>query len=305
MTAVESAVQAVRTRGLTRDYGDGAGIFDVDLEVPRGSVYGLVGPNGAGKTTLLSILAGTRRPSRGEIGLSVPRSGIAVCPDIPAFDPWLTAWEVVDLSARLQGAPSGATRVESILSRIGLLESSHRRNKSFSRGMRQRLGLAAALVAEPETIILDEPVSGLDPQGRADILGLIEDMRGERTVIMSSHMLADVERVCDKVGVLRSGRLAYQGSVNDLKSGYLRPAWHLWVRDEVDKAVDALRGESWVLQVVPAGEGVVYLEAQTTRAGELGVPRVLSAAGVPLAGMSVHAADLESAFLALTESEGR
>src|SRR5689334_2652439 len=132
----------VTTSGLTRDYGDGAGLFDVDLRVPPGAVYGLVGPNGAGKSTLLSILTGVRRADRGSVDITVPRSRIAVCPDVPEFEAWLTAYEVVDL-ARFYVAPDrGPDVVWSALRAAGLAEDAGRRAGGFSRGMTQRLGLA-------------------------------------------------------------------------------------------------------------------------------------------------------------------
>jgi ABC-2 type transport system ATP-binding protein len=197
----------VRTDGLTRDYGGGAGLFDVDLRVPDGCVYGLVGPNGAGKTTLLSILTGLRRADRGTVHLGVPRGAVAVCPDVPEFEPWLTAFEVVDL-ARYYVAPDlDADAVRLTLDAAGLAQHAERRVGGFSRGMTQRLGLAAALVGNPRLLLLDEPTSALDPAGRAEILDLVAAMRGHRTVIFSSHILADVQRVADRVGILRAGRL--------------------------------------------------------------------------------------------------
>ena len=168
----------VTTSGLTRDYG-GAGLFDVDLVVPRGSIYGLVGPNGAGKTTLLSLLSATRRPDRGTISMHIGRSQIAVCPDVPEFDGWLTAAEVTDLARSLVAPASGKQAVTGALATAGLTGSAGRRVGGFSRGMLQRLGLACALVGEPELLILDEPTSALDPAGRAE-KGRRHQHRGRR-----------------------------------------------------------------------------------------------------------------------------
>ena len=201
----------VETVGLTRDYG-GGGLFDVDLLVPRGCIYGLVGPNGAGKTTMLSILSGMRRADSGVVRVSVPRCLIAVCPDVPEFDGWLTAGEVVDLARSLVGAERGPSSVTEALGLAGLADVADRAVGEFSRGMTQRLGLACALVADPQLLILDEPTSALDPAGRAELLDLVSGMRGRRTVIFSSHILADVQRVADQVGVLRAGAAALPGS---------------------------------------------------------------------------------------------
>jgi ABC-2 type transport system ATP-binding protein len=214
----------VTTAGLTKDY-NGNGLFGVDLAVPLGCVYGLVGLNGAGKTTLLSILSATRRASAGTVTMAVDRRRVAVCPDVPAFEPWLTASEVVDLARTLVAPELGDSAVAAALQTAGLADSADRRVGGFSRGMIQRLGLACALVSDPELLILDEPTSALDPVGRADMLDLVARMRGRRTVIFSSHILADVQRVADHVGILRDGRLLYQGTARELIDTYLTPRW--------------------------------------------------------------------------------
>ncbi len=209
--AVATGPPVVSTKGLTRDYGGDAGLFDVDLQVPRGVVYGLVGPNGAGKSTLLSILTGVRRSDRGTVDIVAPRSRIAVCPDVPEFEPWLTAYEVVDLARYFVAPDRGADAVWAALRATGLADDANRRVGEFSRGMTQRLGLAAALVGDPELLVLDEPTSALDPAGRAEILDLVAAMRGQCTVIFSSHILADVQRVADHVGILRARAAALPG----------------------------------------------------------------------------------------------
>jgi ABC-2 type transport system ATP-binding protein len=287
------------TKGLTRDYG-GVGLFDVDLSVPRGSVYGLVGRNGAGKTTLLSLLAGLRRASRGTITLTVPRHRVAVCPDVPEFDSWLTAWEVVDLSRSLVAPDLAASAVTAALERCGLADSMQRRAGGFSRGMLQRLGLAAALVADPELLIMDEPAAALDPAGRADLLGLVAGMRGSRTVIFSSHILADVQRIADQVGILRDGRLLYQGGTQQLIDDYLRPSWQLRVAGDAVPVAAAVAAQPWAVAVEASGPGVIRIDAASIEAGERGIPAVVAACGARQVSCEPVAADLEAAFLALT-----
>ncbi|GAB2521516.1 ABC transporter ATP-binding protein [Nocardiopsis aegyptia] len=297
-TDVEAPGNAVVATGLTRDYGGGAGVYDADLRVARGTVFGLVGPNGAGKTTLISLLCGVRRPDRGTVSVRAER--VALCPDVPDFEPWLTASEVVSFGARLRGQRVTREQVERALERVGLSGSAHRRNRSFSRGMRQRLGLAAALVCDPDLIVLDEPVSGLDPQGRADLLNLVSDMRGERTVLFSSHLLDDVQRVCDEVAVLKAGRVVYQGSVGVLVDRHVRPSWHLWTRGRAHELAPLFNRHDWVTHAAPVDPDCLHLEAVSVEAGEYGMPRVLAEAGAGLVGMSAHEADLESAFVSLT-----
>jgi ABC-2 type transport system ATP-binding protein len=289
----------VRTAGLTRDYG-GTGLFDVDLRVPRGSVYGLAGPNGAGKTTLLSILAGLRRPGSGTVTRAVSRRDIAVCPDVPDFDRWLTAFEVVDLARSLVAPQAAGGDVLGALRAAGLADSADRQVSGFSRGMLQRLGLACAMVGDPQVLILDEPTAALDPAGRADILALIAGMRGHRTVIFSSHILADVQRVADHVGILREGRLLYQGSTQELIDRYLRPRWLVRVAGDIAPVAAALRAEPWATRVDPTGTGAIRVDAMTLEQGERGIPAVIAGCGARQVSCEPVAADLESAFLSLT-----
>ena len=289
----------VTTSGLTKDYG-GNGLFGVDLAVPLGCVYGLVGLNGAGKTTLLSILSATRRPSAGNATVTADRRRVAVCPDVPDFEPWLTAREVVDLARSLVAPELGGAAVVTALRMAGLADSADRRVGGFSRGMIQRLGLACALVSEPELLILDEPTSALDPIGRADMLDLVAAMRGQRTVIFSSHILADVQRVADHVGILRDGRLIYQGSARELMDTYISPRWLIRIADDVDPVAAALTATGWVTSVESAGPDVLRVDATNMEAGERGIPAVIAACGARQVSCEPAAADLESAFLALT-----
>ncbi len=289
----------VTTSGLTKDYG-GNGLFSVDLAVPRGSVYGLVGLNGAGKTTLLSILSATRRPTAGSVNVAVDRSRVAVCPDVPDFDGWLTAREVVDLACVLVAPGLGEAAVSAALRTAGLADAADRRVGEFSRGMVQRLGLACALVGDPELLILDEPTSALDPVGRADMLDLVASLRGQRTVIFSSHILADVQRVADNVGILRDGRLLYQGTARDLIDTYLSPRWLIRIAGDAAPVAAAMARAGWVTSVASAGPDVIRVDAISMEAGERGIPAVLAACGARQVSCEPDAADLESAFLALT-----
>ncbi|HVB44157.1 MAG TPA: ABC transporter ATP-binding protein [Streptosporangiaceae bacterium] len=302
MTASGAQVVAaglVTTSGLTKDYG-GTGLFDVDLAVPRGSVYGLVGPNGAGKTTLLSLLCGIRRPDRGTIGVSIGRARVAVCPDVPEFDSWLTGYEAVGLARSLVAPTVGAEQVLAALATAGLSEAAGRRVGGFSRGMVQRLGLACALVGDPQLLILDEPTSALDPVGRAEMLSLVAAMRGRRTVIFSSHILADVQRIADQVGILRDGRLLYQGATRHLIDTYLKPTWTVRLAAGADQVAAAMATAPWATRVERTGPDDIRVDAVSIEAGERGIPAVIAACGARQVSCEPAAADLESAFLALT-----
>ena len=286
----------VATHGLRKVY-DVAAVDDVDLRVPEGSTYGLIGPNGAGKTTLMDIVAGLRQPTTGRVELAVDRQRMAVLPDTPDFEPWLTGREVVDLASHLAGADRGPGRVEAALAEVDLVEAADRRTGGYSRGMLQRLGLATCLVGDPAVLMLDEPSSALDPAGRREVLDLLGRLAGQRTVIFSTHVLADVQQVCDVVGVLQAGRLVFQGPIEDLLSR-TSSVYRLRVRTG-DRVEDQLRSASWVDRVVREGNGGYRLVVTDVAAAEAGIAGLLADAGARLHAFG-PATDLEAAFLELT-----
>ena len=285
------------TTGLRKVY-DVAAVDGVDLQVPRGATYGLIGPNGSGKTTLLSLVAGLRTPTAGQVELAVPRQRMALLADTPDYEPWLTAHEVVDHARHLVDPGLPSARVDAALADVGLTEAAHRRVGGFSRGMLQRVGLATCLVGDPQLLLLDEPSSALDPAGRREVLDLIAALAGERTVVLSTHVLTDVQQVCDVVGVLQAGRLVFQGTLDDLLAR-TAAVYRLRVSGDLDAVVTALRAAPWVAVVTREGPGLLRLEASDVAAAETGVPGLLDRLGVRLHAFG-PAADLESAFLALT-----
>ena len=295
-----SDVLAVRTDALRKEYGATVALDDVGLRVGRGSVYGLVGPNGAGKSTLLGILGGLRRPTAGVVTLEVPVGRMAVMPDTPRFEPWLTAREVVDLSRRLVAPQLPAARADEALAQAGLADVAGRRVGGFSRGMLQRLGIAATIVGEPELLMLDEPCSALDPVGRYEVLELVSRLGRERTVLFSSHILSDVQRVCDTVGVLGEGRLLYQGALEDLLTERVTPAYLLRLRPPVGPTVAELRPQPWVLGLEEIGRGALRVEISSIADAEVGLVAALARAGASVVSIEPVAADLEAVFLELT-----
>lgn len=214
--AFDVADPILRTTGLVRRYPAGTGVLGIDLVVPRRGIYGLVGPNGSGKTTLLALIAGVRRPDAGQISRAFPPAGLAICPDVPEFEPWLTAREVVDLTRRLTAPQRPAAATDVVLAEVGLADAADRRVGGFSRGMTQRLGLAVALVREPQLIIMDEPTAALDPAGRARLVALLERLAERTAVLISSHDLTQIQHAASIVGVVHAGRLVYQGPTADL-----------------------------------------------------------------------------------------
>ncbi len=290
----------IATRSLSKQYGANAALDGVDLQVEQGSVYGLVGPNGSGKTTLLSILAGLRRPTSGAYSVAVPRAQVALAPDTPHFEPWLTARELVALAASLVGSDVAPERIDAALHDAGLADAVDRRVGGFSRGMLQRLGLAATLVGDPQLLLLDEPAAALDPMGRREVLDLIARERGRRTVVFSSHILSDVQEVCDTVGILRAGTLLYQGSLAALLTGSATPNYVVRLRDEDDGVAAALRAEPWVRGVEAAAPRELRIAVDRLEDAERELPGALARAGARVVSLGPGEASLEQVFLELT-----
>jgi ABC-2 type transport system ATP-binding protein len=215
---------AVWCSGLRKRYGRQTAVEDVSFTVNRGEVLGLLGPNGAGKTSVIKMLLGLVRPDAGEVLLlgrrsSDPRSRSAVgyLPELFRYQPWLTPTEVLDLHVRLAKADVPAAERRECLALVGLADRSGDRVGGFSKGMQQRLGLAVALVARPELVVLDEPTSALDPIGRVDVRDLVLSLKSRGVaVLLNSHLIGEVERVCDRVVILDKGRVAASGTLAEL-----------------------------------------------------------------------------------------
>ena len=295
----------ITTSGLTKRYGATTALEGVDLRLDRGSVYGLVGPNGAGKSTLIGLIAGTRLPTAGSVRFEVDRRRVAVMPDTPWFEPWLTAFEVVDLARSMSLASVPPSACDEALAATGLGDVARRRVGGFSRGMQQRLGLAAAIVGDPEVLVLDEPASALDPLGRFEVLELVGRLAERSTVLFSSHILADVQRVCDTVGVLREGRMLFQGPLESLLTERVQPAYVVRVRPPLEPVAEALRSAPWALEVTDVGYGRLRVAVASVADAERGIAKVLADAGARVVGVEPETADLEQVFLELTSGAAR
>ncbi|MCA3748930.1 MAG: ABC transporter ATP-binding protein [Rubrobacter sp.] len=293
----------VETRGLTKRYGSVTAVENLNLTVRRGEVYGFLGPNGAGKTTTLRMLLGLVRPTAGtarvlgeEPGSAASLEGVGALVESPAFYPYLSGRDNLRMMARYAGV--GRERVEEALRTVELSERAKDRFKKYSLGMKQRLGVAAALLKDPELLILDEPTNGLDPKGMADMRELIKRLgRGERTVLLSSHLLGEVEQVCDRVGVIRGGRLVAEGTVAEL-----RERTGLLVRAEpLREAAEIARRISGV-EEVEVTDGLLRLSTDPDRAAEIN--RKLVSAGLEVSELRPAERSLEEVFLELTGEEG-
>jgi len=211
------ATSVLEISDLTKRYGKLTALAGLNLTLHDGTVHGLVGPNGAGKTTMLSVISGLRRKTSGEIIFGVPTNKVMLMPDTPDFFPFLTAREIVDLARYPFRKEVSEESVTEVIELVGLGDSIDRRGGGFSRGMKQRLGLAATLIGEPQLLLLDEPCSALDPIGRREILDVIFRLRSKSTVLFSTHLLSDVEAVCDSVTVVDHGKALYEGTVSGIR----------------------------------------------------------------------------------------
>jgi len=283
------------TTGLSKDYGGTLALDSVDLNVSRGSVYGLVGPNGAGKTTLLGVLSGLRQATAGSV--SIITTNIGVLPDTPLFDQWLTAREVVDLALFMSAGVHDDIRVAEMLEQAGIEDAADRAVGGFSRGMLQRLGLAASLVAGPDLVLLDEPCSALDPLGRREVLDLIARLRGDATVVFSSHILADVQEVCDTVGILRRGKLIFEGPLQNLLVGKAQPRYLVRVRPPTGDVVARLKSTDWIEEVVVVDPELIRVTGASLDVMETNLVPALAAAGAHVVSLAPEAPSLEDVFL--------
>ncbi len=308
-------MSSVHVEGLTKHYGAVHALDGLDLDVAAGTVYGFLGPNGAGKTTTLRILTGLARPTAGKAqvaGVDVLRDGqqlsrhIGHLPEEPAFYPWMNPREFLDYLGRLYNlpAPERRARTKELLGLVHMEEVSKRRIGGFSRGMRQRLGVAAALIHHPEVLFLDEPASALDPAGRKEVLELIENLRGQATVVMSTHILADVERVCDVVGIIARGRMLVQSPREQLLEKYAVPAFEVEADDHAALAKwgEDLKKIPWVTAVT-AQNGTLRITVREVQAAKQALLTMAVSAGLILNRYEEIRPSLEDVFLQLVGPE--
>ncbi len=289
---------------VSKAFGTTQALSNFSLSIPEGGVYGLLGPNGAGKSTLLRIVLGLIRADKGQVKLLgeagtgptlLRRTGSLI--ETPNFWPSLTARGVLDTLGRLSGQADRGKPIDAILERVGIADAADRKVHGFSVGMKQRLGLAAALLTGPEVLILDEPTNGMDPNGVTEMRRLLRELADTDgvTVILSSHNLDEVQRLCDRVAIMDHGRLAFEGAVADMASA----GEHFTLTvSPVDKALAILGAKA------RAGEGGT-ITVDATRAEAPGVIRALVEGGVDITEAKWAGADLEAFFFAQTKGATR
>ena len=300
----------VSARGLVKVYGELVAVDHVDLTVEKGDVFGYLGPNGAGKTTSLRMLLGLIRPTEGSIRLfgrdphvvgAKALDGVAGFVEGPTFYPYLTARRNLRLLAAYDdGDPrSKRARIEELLELVELRDRGDDKVGGYSHGMRQRLGIAAALLREPKLLLLDEPTTGLDPAGMRDMRDLVRRLASEGiTVLLSSHLLGEVEELCNRVAIIRKGRIVYEGQLQDLlataATGYrLRSP-------EPDRARALLLNQPGIREVVLV-EGALRFQADEDAVAALSI--ALGQARIGVTALVPETASLEELFLGMTEDE--
>lgn len=307
---------AIVTEKLTRKYDQRAVVNSLDLEVPENTVFGFLGPNGAGKSTTMKMLTGQIKPTSGKAwvaGVEVSQKSletkqqIGYLTEMPNFYNWMRGQEMLEFVGELFGlSPADRrARAKELLKLVDLDKAANQKIGGYSGGMRQRLGIAQALVNRPRVVFLDEPVSALDPIGRRDVLKLLDEIRQEATVFMSSHVLADVDRVCEYVAILNQGNLIAAGRTTELKERYAQPAIEIELEGgpaASQQLAYLLQGESWVKKIVPQYNGRLRVElAGENRVHEAGqrLPRLVAENNLTLLTFQTAVPNLEDVFMQL------
>jgi len=309
---------AIRIEGLQKTNGSLRALDGLTLSVSEGAIFGFLGPNGAGKTTTIRLLTGLAHPSGGQAwvaGAPIAESRkvarrIGYLPEEPASYTWMTPLEFLDHVGRLFGLTAAERKARSmeLLEKAGLAQARKRRIAGFSRGMRQRLGLAQALVNRPEVLFLDEPVSALDPAGRKEVLEMIEGLRGQCTVFMSSHILADIERVCDTIGIINQGKLVVEANQQQLLERYVQPIFEMESSGDGTEAFKAwvldLKSKPWVRAVSLEGL-MARVTVRDIQVAERSLLNDVVNRGLSLRRYEIVRPSLEDVFLLLVNGNGQ
>ena len=312
---------AIRMTGLTRHYPGVQALTDLTLDVPAGSIYGFLGPNGAGKSTTLKILGGLIRPTSGSASIAdIPleagaayRREVGYLAQDPRFYDWMTGRETLKFVASVSPDPSAGDRawIDQVLARVGLADAADRRTKTYSGGMRQRLGIAQALVTKPRALLLDEPVSALDPIGRREVLDLMAELKGEATVFYSTHILDDVQRVSDQVAILDQGRLVLAAPTGELLGSFTKDRLRVSLGGATDSTAVDLAELTGVLSVEAAERNgdvrsyLIRIRPDEMAAVQRVVTRFAAERDLTLVENGVVRLDLEDVFLRLVDPKER
>lgn len=284
----------VEVENLTKRYGAESAVEDLSFVLEKGTATALIGPNGAGKTTSLSMLANLLSPTSGKITMEKDVS-LGFLPQYPQFFPWLTAVEFTELAAKISGVETKQARLQSIqtLEFVGLESSLHKKIGSFSGGMKQRLGLAQAIVHRPNLLLLDEPISALDPTGRREIMNLLKSLQQDTTILYSTHILNDAEEMTDQLLFMKDGRLIEQGSLKEVKKKHANPYIQIKFRNHTS-ALEFVGSHTWKCEVE---ENLVLIPVSKSGPTMQQVLHILSTEKQDIIGVEFQDASLEEIFL--------
>jgi len=310
---------AIKCENLTKRYGAVAALDGLTLEVPENSIFGFLGPNGAGKTTTVKLLMGMSRPTSGrawvdgeEVAADTPamRSHIGYLPDVPNFYNWMTGAEFLRFVGELYhlSGVDNKSRSEELLELADLKKAAKRKIGGYSRGMKQRLGLAQSLMNRPRVLFLDEPCSALDPMGRRDVLNLILRLKQSTTVFMSTHILSDVERVCDALAIINKGKLITTSTVAELHARYARSSFELEFEEDPSALATKLESQPWVMKVEKLE--INHIPGLRVQAGDVSqakheLPQLIAQSGLGLVRYEMTMPSLEDIFVKLVEGDAK
>lgn len=255
---------AIVVNNLTKKFGSFTAVKDLSFSVDENHVVGFLGPNGAGKTTALRMLVGLSKPTSGSIsisdcpvifGSSSANANVGYLPEAPSMYPWMSGYEYLDFAADILKVDKNAkaAKIHELLKTVDLLDAKDKRIAAYSNGMKQRLGIAQALINDPSVIIMDEPVSALDPIGRKKVLSVIEKLKKNRTVLLSTHILSDVDRICDDIVIINEGKLVVSSPLAELKEKYASPILEVEFASEPHDILHKVKNEKWVKRAEQTG----------------------------------------------------
>lgn len=305
----------IRIENLVKKYGEHQVLKGININVNKGEIYGFLGHNGAGKSTTMNILSGLIKFQSGncivnDVDISKNRKSvvknIGYLPEDPRFYPYMSGLEYLDFIGRIGGDSKNEIKKKSksLIDLVKLNDAKRRKIGGYSRGMKQRLGMAAALYNNPNLLLLDEPTSALDPEGRKDIVDIINNLKSQgKTVFLSTHILSDVERVCDRIGILHDGNIIIQESLNDLMKKYIVPVYDVEFKNKIsEEKLSILNSKTWIKEVYKKEEKVaVYIE--DTSDAHLNLIKVISNLNNAVLSYNLRKSNLEDIFLRVVNED--
>lgn len=299
----------IEIKNLSKEYNGNKAVEELNLFIDKGSIFGFLGKNGAGKTTTLRMIMGLIKPSEGEIkicgekvkfGNGRTNQYIGYLPDVPEFYGWMTSKEYLQLCGRLQGM-----NIEEVNKRINelldivVLPKDNKRIAGYSRGMKQRLGIAQALIHRPKVLLMDEPTSALDPMGRKEILDILSSLRKEHTILFSTHIISDVERVCDSIGILDKGNIKLEGNINELRRLQRSHIFKIIIEEstKLNPLINQIETLSYIKKVENIAENTIVVTSNDLKLFTRNICPILSSLNVSLNHLEIMNTNLEDVFV--------